>query len=117
MISPPRPGPRSEILNSGTDIVASFHPKGGHQLLTVFALPAQRRSAQFGLDRLNADQGMTKLSRAPHMPNMMTKATSPAAVAQAIKKRSAKGRAAPWASSTDRPPAARCERTKKAARP
>src|SRR5215471_2470428 len=29
MIGPPRPGPRSEILNSGTDIVASFHPKGG----------------------------------------------------------------------------------------
>ena len=29
MIGPPRPGPRSEILNSRTDIVASFHPKGG----------------------------------------------------------------------------------------
>ena len=68
-------------------------------------------------DRLYADQGMAKLSRAPHMPNMMTKATSPAAVALAIRERSAKRRATPWASSTDRPPAARCERTKKAARP
>ena len=66
--------------NSGTDVVAPFHPKGaGHQLLTVITVRAQRRSAHFGLDCLNADQGMAKLSRAPHMPNMMTNATNPAA--------------------------------------
>jgi hypothetical protein len=38
MIGPPRPGPRSEILNSGTDIVACFHPKGGT------SAPYRRRS-------------------------------------------------------------------------
>src|ERR1700746_4045634 len=83
----------------------------------VFVHPGRSTQAHFDLDRLNADQGMAKPSRAPHMPNIMTKAASPAAVALAIRKRSAKRGATPWASSTDRPPAARCERTKKTARP
>ena len=33
----------------------------GRLCIHVFALPAQRRSAQFGLDRLNADQGLTRI--------------------------------------------------------
>lgn len=92
-------------------------PKTATAMVAAVGPPAQRRSAQFGLDRLNADQGTAKVSLAPHMPNMMTKATSPAAVAPVIRKRSAKRRVTPCASSTDRPPAARCERTKKTARP
>ena len=78
------------------------------------------RLCDLGCDRgfsFPTDQGMAKVSLAPHMPNMMMKATNPAAAALAIRKRSANGRATPWASSTDRPPAARCERTKKTARP
>jgi hypothetical protein len=38
---------------------------------------------------ISANQGMAKLSLAPHMPNMMANATTPAAVAPPIRKRSA----------------------------
>jgi hypothetical protein len=107
--------PASFIVTTGRNSLWLF-PSAPYRIRSPGAAP-QRARAHFDLDRLYADQGMAKLSRAPHMPNMMTKATSPAAVALAIRKRSAKRRATPWASSTDRPPAARCERTKKTARP
>ena len=107
--------PASFMVTTGRNSLWLF-PSAPYRIRSPGAAP-QRARAHFDLDHLYADQGMTKLSRAPHMPNMMTKATSPAAMALAIKKRSAKRRATPWASSTDRPPAARCERTKKAARP
>src|ERR1700757_1339363 len=107
--------PASFIVTTGRNSFSPF-PSAPYSIRSPGAA-SQRARAHFDLDRLNADQGIAKLSRAPHMPNMMTKATSPAAVALAIRKRSAKRRATPWASSTDRPPAARCERTKNAARP
>ncbi len=78
----------SNFLNSGTDVVAPLRPqKRGTS--TVFAVRTQRRNAHFDLGCLNADQGMAKLSLAPHMPNMMAIATTPAAVAPPIRKRSA----------------------------
>lgn len=92
-------------------------PKGGTSSPCRILSPGAGAVARSLVSTVYADQGMAKVSLAPHMPNMMTQAASPAAVALAIKKRSARRRAAPWASSTDRPPAARCERTKKTARP
>ena len=99
-------------VNYAPGPASPFHTHGKSSFIYAYVISG---AIEVSLSR--RDQGMAKVSLAPHMPNMMMKATNPAAVALAIRKRSAKRRATPWASSTDRPPAARCERTKKTARP